>query len=173
MVKKDTATSKKIAAAKARKRTTAKAPAQVLSLGEEVRLSLRAHNQFLGYDPRLLEEEGPSRAIEGLVLSIRELATGRLLPLASGNFGQYVLEVLHNRSFDPAFASLQNAGKTIGEKPQATPMWTKVRDTLRQMAAEHKLISLSDGSLSASPLVGLLDGWRVVKVRADQIEIVE
>jgi len=172
--KKDTTTSKKVAAAKARKRAKAQAPPRVLSPGEEVRLPLKVHNQFTGYDPRSLREEGPARPIEGIILSIREIASGQLVPLASGDFNQYVLEVLHNRSFDPSFASSQNAGR-VGreERPQAAALWEKVRTLLRQMAQERKLISLADGSLPSSPVVGLLDGWRVVKVRADQIEVPE
>jgi len=145
---------------------------RLLAPGEAIRLPLRAHNQFPGYDPRLLREEGPSRPIEGIVLSIREIASGQLVPLASGNLSQYVLEVLHNRSFDASFSSSHNAGRaTAGEPPQASAVWERVRALLREMAAERKLVSISDGSISSSPLGTLLDGWRVVKVRADQIEV--
>ncbi|NIM06429.1 MAG: hypothetical protein GTO55_08515 [Armatimonadetes bacterium] len=172
--KKDTAASKKVAAAKSRKRTPVKRSPKVLAPGEEIRLSLRTHNQFTGYDPRLLREEGPSRPIEGIILSIREIASGQLVPLASSDFGRYVLEVLHNRSFDPSCASAENAPSgATGDRPQAAPLWEKVRSTLRAMTKERRLVSLTDGSLSSSPLATMLDGWRIVKVRADQIEVPE
>ena len=171
---KDTTASKKIAAAKARKNAETQGPQLPISPGEVVRLSLRSHNEYAGYDPRLLREEGPSRPIEGIVLSIREVATGSLVALAAGDFKKYVVEVIHTRSFDPAFGSLQNAGKvSAGERAKRGPLWDKMRNTLRQMAAEHKLISLADGSLNTSPLNEMLDGWRIVKVRADQIEVAE
>jgi hypothetical protein len=172
--KKDTTTSKKVASAKGRKRRAPKAAPRVLALGEEVRLSLSIHNQFAGYDPRRFREEGPSRPIEGIILSIREIATGQLLPLASGDYSKYVIEVLHNRSFDPSFASKQNAERmSAGERPQASPLWEKVRAALRQMAKERQLVSLADGSFSSSPLAGMLDGWRVIKMRANEIEAAE
>jgi hypothetical protein len=165
--------SKKVVAAKAARRP-APTGARLLAPGDEVRLPLRIHNRVHGYDPRLLREDVPSRAIEGLVLSVREIATGKLVPLASGEFSQYVLEVLHNRSFDAIFSSTQNAGKsTMGQRPQNTPMWARVKSALHQMGAERKLISLADGTLNASPLATMLDGWRIVKVRANEIEAVE
>jgi hypothetical protein len=173
MVKKKPASTatKKVAAAKTTRRKKVSSALKMLNPGDAVRLSLRIHNQYAGYDPRLLREEGASRQIEGIVLSIREIATGKLVPLATGNFNQYVLEIIHNRSFDPTFASLQNAGKVVpGERNRISPLWQKVQLGLRQMAKERKLISLADGSFSASPINALLDGCRIVKVRADEVE---
>lgn len=168
------AASKKVVAAKTRQRASARQAPQMLAPGDEVRLPLRIHNRFAGYDPRLLREDAPSRQIEGLVLSIRDIATGQLVPLASGEFSQYVVEVLHNRSFDASFSSVANAGKaTMGMRPQNAPAWAKVKSVLKQLGAERKLVSTADNSINTSPLTELLDGWRVVKVKADQLEMPE
>jgi hypothetical protein len=173
--KKASSASKKVVAAKARRRSASKSKEQrMLAPGQEVRLPLRVHNLFAGYNPRLLREDVPSRQIEGLVLSIREIATGKMVGLAVGDFDKYVIEVIHNRSFDASFASTGNAGKaTMGERPQNTKMWAKLKATLHQMGQERKLVSTTDDSFAKSALPELLDGWRVVKVRASEIEAVE
>lgn len=164
------AASKKIAAAKAKKRPRVNVQPRMLAPGDEVRVPLRVHNSYPGYDPRSLAEDVPTRAIEGIILSIRDIATGHLVPLATGNFDQYVLEIIHNRSFDAAFGSQQNSSKMPpGSPPQASPLWNKSCMLIKQLAAERKLISSADGSVYKSPLANLLDGWRIVKVRADQV----
>jgi|WetSurMetagenome_2_1015567.scaffolds.fasta_scaffold410476_2 hypothetical protein len=176
MIKKKPASTatKKVAAAKVAKSKKTKNPLTLLAPGDAVRLSLRVHNRFSGYDPRQKREDSTSRQIEGIILAIREIATGKLAALASGDFSQYVLEVIHNRSFDPSFASTQNAGKVIpGERGRISPLWQKVQQAIKQMAKEHKLVSISGGGFSGSPISGLLDGFRVVKVRADEIEALE
>jgi hypothetical protein len=176
MVKKIQASSatKKVATAKTTRRKKVTNTLKLLAPGDIVRLSLKIHNQYAGYDPRLLREEGVGRQIDGIVLSIREIATGKLVPLASGKFSEYVLEIIHNRSFDPTFASLQNAGKVIpGERGRISPLREKVQQLLRQMAKERKLLSISDKTFSASPVGNLLDGCRVIKVRADEVEASE
>ncbi len=52
--KKASAASKKVVAAKTRQRASARQAPQMLAPGDEVRLPLRIHNRFAGYDPRLL-----------------------------------------------------------------------------------------------------------------------
>ncbi len=165
--------SKKVAAARAKRRPSARSAPLILAPGEVVRLPLREHNRFAGYDPRHLQgEEASGWPIEGIILSLREISSGQLVPLASGDPGRYVLEVLHSRSFDPSFASVQNAGRAAAPG-QTSPIWAKVRALLSSLAAERKLVSLADGSLASSSLASLLDGWRIIKVRADEVEVPE
>jgi len=50
------------------------------------------------------------------------------------------------------------------------PIRARLRELLTEMAAKKKYISVVSGGLAEEPLLSLLDGWRVVKVRAERVQ---
>jgi hypothetical protein len=111
-------------------------------------------------------------ATEGLVCSIREIATGKLVGKTKGALTEYVLEVLHQRTFKSQFSSSQNTGGRRGPNDvSSNPAWVKLRGLLREMAARSEFVSQASGGLSQQVFGSLLDGWRMVKVRAQMVEL--
>jgi hypothetical protein len=100
---------------------------------------------------------------EGIVCSIREIATGKLVAKTRAPLHQYVFEVLHDRTFRPAFSSTSNVGAAKGTgEPGRSSAWRRVREMLREMSARNEFLVPGSEAVFGS----LLDGWRVVKVRA-------
>jgi len=127
-----------------------------------------------------LEEYGLSRerfgrsveAIEGIVCSIREIASGKLLAKTRGALEGFVLEILQDRTFLPQYSANRNSGGPKGSSVvRENPNWLRLRALLLEMAGRNQLISQASGGFGADPFETLLDGWRVVKLRANLVEV--
>jgi hypothetical protein len=81
------------------------------------------------------------------------------------------LEIVHNQTFRPFLSSDRNTGGVRGpEEVTANPLWVKLRGLLREMADRKQLVASASEGLSQDPLRTLLDGWRVVKVKAQHAD---
>jgi len=166
------ARSKKKAKPKAKPRAK-RAPVAV-AVGDAVRLPPETRNQVSRYDARIARAARGADAVEGIICSIREIGTGKLVPKTSKSMEGYVLEVLHNDTFTVQFSSSRNTGGPKGpDRVSDNPSWKRLRAMLREMASQQQLFSAGSAGLSREPLSSLLDGWRVIKVRAEQIELIE
>ncbi len=152
----------------------ARRPPVTVTVGDAVRLAADTRNQVARYEPRF---SGPTRGtetIEGIVCSIRQISSGKLVAATQGNLEGYVLEVLHSRTFAGQYSSAKNTGGPRGrERVTDTPSWQRLRGLLREMASQRQFISAAPGGLAREPFSSLLDGWRVIKVRAELIELAE
>jgi hypothetical protein len=91
-----------------------------------------------------------------------------------GDLDGYVLEIIHDRTFTAHFSSDRNAGGGRGsDQMKDNRSWLRLRALLQEKAAEGSLPCVASGALSQEPFSSLLDGWRVVKVRAEVIDTVE
>lgn len=152
-------------AAKPKRRQTA------VAVGDAVRLPAEAHNQISRYDPKLAPGGRSTEAIEGIVCSIRDIRSGKLVAKTRGDLAGFVLEILHAQTFRLQYSSEKNvAGAAASGIPAHNPLWSRLRALLQEMAARGELVSVSSGGLSQDPFASLLDGWRVVKVKAEAIE---
>lgn len=153
--------------------TTPKAEpgAQTYAIGDHVRLPVGVENEVVNY--RLSSrQEGRANPIQGLLLSIRDIKTGQLVAVAAGDPGQYVFEVLQDRSFQAGFASDHNVAKGA-VRVSDNPVWNRLRSAMRQKTSRGELGSQATGLMNQSPINTTLDGWRMVKVRSRAIENVE
>ena len=149
-------------------------PPPVVSVGDSVLIQAGESGRPEASGARPAGLESALQGMEGLVCAIREIATGRLVGKTAGPLEGYVLEVLHQRTFRPEFSSNRNTGGARGPTPVAGgPAWAKVRELLRDMSRRSQFISQASGQLSGEPFDSLLDGWRVVKVRAQMVELGE
>jgi hypothetical protein len=145
-----------------------------VAVGDEVRLPVEMANQFRHYDARqeLLGRTGD--AIEGLVCSIREILTGKRVAKTHGPLEKYVLEIVHNRTFSAQYGSRQNNRDRSG-RPAADLAACEARlrlaDLLRQAASNGEVAGQASDLLTKDPFAALLDGWRVVKLRANLVEV--
>lgn len=145
---------------------------EVVNVGDAVRMPTEASNTFSHYDPREEIAGRGSGPIEGLVCAIREVASGKLVAKTKGPLSSYVLEVLHDRTFHPQFSGNINSGGPRGPVvAKQNAKWERIRAHLAETAKTGKLVSQASGGLNAEPFVSLLDGWRVVKLHADLVEL--
>jgi hypothetical protein len=143
-------------------------------VGDLVRLPVNARNQLSRYEPTLARAARGADAVAGIVCSIRKISTGKLTAKTRGNLDGYVLEVIHDRTFTAHFSSDRNAGGGRGpDQLRGSLSWVRLRAVLRKMAVEGRLPSVASGGLSQEPFSSLLDGWRVVKVKAEAIDTME
>jgi hypothetical protein len=107
------------------------------------------------------------------VCSVRDIATGKLAVKTRGALEGYMIEILQDRTFLPQFSANKNTGGPKGPAiARENPNWVRVRNSLVEMAGKNELISQSSGGFSSEPFSVLLDGWRVVKLRANLVEVV-
>jgi hypothetical protein len=148
-----------------------KRPATI-AVGDEIRVPVEVVKQLrAGGNQRSMADPG-SEGIEGLVCSIRDIASGKLVAKTHGALEGFILEVLHDRTFHPQFSSARNTGGPKGPvEVHRNPTWLRMRDALQKMASSGGLTSLTAGGAAAEPISSLLDGWRVVKLRASVAEV--
>lgn len=120
--------------------------------------------------PSGMRIEGGSEATEGLVCSIREIGTGKLVAKTKEQPERYLLEVLNQRTFRSQFSSSRNTGGP-GVQALRSPAWSKLRQVLQDSAKHRRLYSYASGGLPNDVFGSLLDGWRVVRVRAAAVEL--
>lgn len=143
------------------------------AVGDHVRLKNRDINEHPSYQIKNAEVAFTREPADGIVLSIREIKSGRLVTQATGNIDQYVVELLYDNTFNPRYASTRNAPRTA-ERATAAPAWRRIHAMLRDLAAKGELISTNTPNfLTESPLAKYLDGWKVLKVRSNDIVSLE
>ncbi len=131
-------------------------PATSVAVGDEIHvLEAGLPEQY----KRLAVSRGRS-VLSGIVCSIRNVKTGKLVPKAAGRMSDYVLEILDTQTFDPAFSSARNTG---GPAPKQA-----VAQAVKKAAQAGRLMSDAAGSLREGPLARL-DGWRIVKFVASEV----
>ena len=144
-----------------------KMPARAIAVGDAVMLPAGVQNQIRRYDAHATVGGRGTEAVSGLVCSIRQVATGKLTAKTRGDLEGYVVEILHNRTFQTQFSSLTNTGGAKGpEVVSDNPSWSRVRSLLKQQAEKKQLASYGSGDAAREVLGSLLDGWRLVKVKA-------
>ncbi len=147
---------------------------KTVQIGDAVRFPAEARNQIGRYDPHIARGARGAEGIEGIVCSIRDIGTGKLVAKSRGDLSGFVLEVLHHQTFQLHYASDRNTGGPRGpENVKENPTWLRVREVLREMSANNQLVSVATGGLSEEPMRPLLDGWRVVKIKAEYVESAE
>ncbi len=136
-----------------------------------MRVPTEAPNLITRYDPGIARGTRGAEAIEGIVLSIRKIATGQLVAKTTGDLSGFVLEIVHNQTFRLYLSSDKNSGGPRGpEQLTANPVWVRLREFLKEMAEKKQLLNASSEGLTQESLRSLLDGWRIVKVKAQQVE---
>ena len=142
---------------------------QALAVGDYVRLKTRDGNQHISYKAGAGEVTSYREPIDGLILSIRDVKSGKLVPATERSIDQYVVELVYTRTFNTRFASLRNAPRGTDD-PTSTAGWKRLRATLRKAVEEGNLYSTAvPDLLTNSPLASLLDGWKVVKIWAQEM----
>jgi len=144
---------------------------KTVAIGDVVRFGGDARNQMSRYDAGASSDSRGAEAIEGIVCSIRNIATGKAVGKTRGDISGFVLEIVHHQTFKVHYASDRNTGGPRGpENVRNNPIWARLREVLTSMAAKKQYVSSAAGSLSEEPLASLLDGWRVVKVKAEGVQ---
>jgi len=137
----------------------ARAPSgSTIEVGDEVHLSgpnLSPH--YLPFPPIV---SGRPSLMSGIVCSIRDIRTGELRALASGDLSQYVFEVVDVESFEPRLSSSKNSDRPELKK--------QLQAAVKRLSAAGKLLSTANGTLDAELKKGL-DGWRIVKIRSKDL----
>jgi hypothetical protein len=158
-------------AKKAIRRPRKKKPLKRVAVGDVV--TVPTENRGEG-DVGSWAATGPAEAILGLVCSIRAIATGKLVSKTRGDLSGYLLEVIHGESFlSQGVSSVNRGGPRRLRQLRQTPAWSETRALLRGLAGKQDLVSASSGRLSQDPFGSLLDGWQVMKVKADAVEAPE
>ncbi len=166
----------------AKKRTSAKrstkkrgAPRKrrprAVAVGDPVRLPPEVGNQIIQYDPKMALEARAAEAVEGIVCSIRSIRTGKYVQKTRGDLSEFVLEVLHSQTFRFQYSSERNvAGSIAADVSAENPVWLKFRSILQEASSRGDFAGARAAVLGEEPFSSLLDGWRVVKVRAEAVE---
>lgn len=144
---------------------------KTVAVGDVVRFSGGFRNQMTRYDANVSRDGRGAEAIEGIVCSIRNISTGKLAGKTRGGVSGYVLEIVHHQTFRLHYASDRNTGGPRGpEDVRNNPTWARLRELLTGMSAKKHYMSVASGGLAEEPLLSLLDGWRVVKVKAEHVQ---
>ncbi len=158
-----------------RRRVIKKAPTgppPVVAVGDVVRLLSGARDLIGRYDPLLARTAPGYREIKGIVCAIREIASGKLVAKTKGSLTAYVLEILHDLTFDGQFSSAQNIGGARGmaEAPKS-PSWQRVRGLVKETAGRGSEMRPAARLLENEDFRRSLDGWRVAKVKAEFVAV--
>lgn len=146
---------------------------QVLSVGDHIRLKTRAANQHGTYNIEDAQVAYSLEPADGLVLSIRDIRSGKLQPKTTDDLDNYVIEMVFDNTFSSKYASTKNAPRTA-DRASATPLWRAIRTALRQTAEKGELLSTSTPDFfNEGPLAKKLDGWKVIKVHSMEIASLE
>jgi len=158
-----------------RRRVVKKAPPgppPVVAVGDVVRLLSGARDLIGRYDPLLARTAPGYREIKGIVCAIREIASGKLVVKTKGSLTAYVLEILHDLTFDGQFSSAQNIGGTRGMAEAAkNPSWQRVRGLVKETAGRGSGMRPAARLLESEDFRRSLDGWRVAKVKAESVAV--
>ncbi len=151
-----------------------KAPARrrPVALGAVVRIPRGLAPTAGGDNLRSPRSSPGQREMRGIVCAIRDVTSGKPVVKTRGDLGKFVLELLHDMTFDREYSSAQNAG---GRGPAASEglgqAWERVRALIQEKVAAAPgpmpaMMMLADEDFRRS-----LDGWRLIKVRADSVVV--
>jgi hypothetical protein len=157
----------------ARRRAKAKKALRAVAVGDAVKLPADARNLIGRYDPSVAHGARGAETIEGIVCSIRAIRTGRLVAKTRGSLAGFVLEIIHSATFRRDASAKSAAGARGNGRLTESPVWRRLRELLRESAGTKQLLSAASGGLSGDPYSSLLDGWRVVKVKAELVEAID
>ena len=147
---------------------TEQMPKQTLTIGDRVRLKSRMANEYLSMRDANGEMASAREPMEGMVFSIRDVATGRLVAEATGDLTQYVIEIVYDHTFNARYASLRNAPRG-SDSIYGTPGWKKMQAALRAAAQKGELFATGMMKAADPTILSLLDGWKVVKIWSKDI----
>jgi len=142
-----------------------------VAIGDHVRLPAGVENECINYRQETRAEVRVNPT-QGIVLSIRDIKSGQLVAVAAGDTSQYLFELLQDRTFLPGFSSDHNAGKGVTRVGE-NPAWARLRGALRQKTGRGELANQATTLTHQPPVASVLDGWRMVKVRARALESLE
>lgn len=152
---------------------TDRASASRIAVGDHVRLSTFLANDHQSFQVSDIQVSSRREPLTGLVLSIRDIKTGQLLSATRGGFDNFVIELLYDSTFNARYASLRNAPRGV-DRVTATPAWRRLRASLREMNEKGEFCGTTmPNFFTESPIAKFLDGWKVVKVHASEIENLE
>ena len=141
---------------------------RAIAVGDAVMLPAGVLNQIRRYDAHATLGGRGTEAVSGLVCSIRQVATGKFTAKTRGDLEGYVLEILHSRTFQTEFSSKTNTGGAkSSEVVSDNPSWSRLRSLLKQQAKSKQLASYGSGNVAREVFGTLLDGWRLVKIKAE------
>ena len=141
---------------------------RAIAVGDAVMLPAGVLNQIRRYDAHATLGGRGAEAVSGLVCSIRQVATGKFTAKTRGDLEGYVLEILHSRTFQTQFSSKTNTGGAkSSEVVSDNPSWSRLRSLLKQQAESKQLASYGSGNVAREVFGPLLDGWRLVKMKAE------
>ena len=141
------------------------------AVGDEVRVPADVRNEFVGYEhSRGLE--GTREPVDGIIISIREIASGQRVKVAAGDPRGYVFDLLDDRTFDPRVSSKSNTQGVTGGRVYDSPAFGQIQRALREHA-DRTVAAGADALLGQEPLSAILDGWRLVRVCAARVEVKE
>ena len=141
------------------------------AIGDGVRVATDARNEFLRYE-HSPGTEGARRPIDGMVVAIREISSGQPVIVAAGDARRYVFDLLDDQSFDPRVSSKRNSQGVSAGRVRDAEAYHQVKQALRQLAGRAAPAS-GYSALAGPPLSELLDGWRVIRVRTPQVDVME
>jgi hypothetical protein len=156
-----------------RRSTKARKGLRVVAVGDAVKLPIDARNLIDRYDPSAARGARSAEAVEGIVCSIRTIKTGRLVAKTRGDLSGYVLEIIHSETFRRHASPTERAGAPAITGLTQSPVWQRMRELLEKAVGAKELPSAASGGLSVEPYRSLLNGWRVVKVKAELVEVVD
>ena len=141
---------------------------RAIAVGDAVMLPAGVLNQIRRYDAHATLGGRGAEAVSGLVCSIRQVATGKFTAKTRGDLEGYVLEILHSRTFQTQFSSkINTGGAKSSEVVSDNPSWSRLRSLLKQQAESKQLASYGSGNVAREVFGTLLDGWRLVKMKAE------
>jgi len=141
------------------------------AVGDEVRVPADARNEFARYE-HSPGREGTREPIDGIIVTIREISSGRRVKVAAGDPDRYVFELLDDRTFDPRVSSKANSQGVTARRIQDGPAFGQVQQALREHPGATQRAS-GDDMLRQPPFSAILDGWRLVRVCAAHVEVKE
>lgn len=161
---------KKKPSAGRRARKPAPVQARTVAIGEVVRLLAGPENLIGRCDPTAVRPAPGHREIRGIVCAIREVASGKLAMKTRGSLGKYVLEILQDLTFDKQYSSAQNTGAARGAfEPAVSPAWGRVREMVKEAVGRASQARPAAVLLGEESFRRSLDGWRLVRVRAESM----
>ncbi len=141
------------------------------AVGDEARVPADVRNEFGRYG-QAPGSEAARQPIDGIVIAIREVSSGRPVKVAAGDPRRYVFDLLHDQTFDPRVSSKTNSQGAMAGRLRDSPAFQRVQQALRQLA-HHAAVTRGMEALAAPPLRDLLDGWRLIRVCAAQVDVTE
>ncbi len=162
------------AKAKASPRGKRKTPARrhPVALGAVVRIPRGVEASAGAGGMRSARTSPGHRELRGIVCAIRDVTSGKPVTKTRGDLGKYVLELLHEMTFDREYSSAQNAGgrgAAAGDGP--TRIWERARAMIQKKLAASTEAKPAMALLADEELRRSLDGWRLIRVKADSVVV--